>query len=387
MDQKLLFIAAFLKQDRPVSELASEFNISRKTAYKWINRYREEGWAGLEEHSRAATHVRRTTAREAVGHLLEARKRHPFWGAGKLLKIVRKKYPGLPLPARSTVCDILKRNGLTRQRRKRRKLSHPGKPVAPILCPNDLWTADFKGQFRTRDGRYCYPLTVVDAYSRSILACQAFLSPNLKETKAVFSRLFRMFGLPNRIRTDNGAPFASISLARLSRLSVWWIRLGIRPELIEPGKPQQNGSHERMHKTLKNETTRPPARNLAAQQRKFNRFREEFNQLRPHEALGQEPPASLYTPAFRKLPKKLSPPVYPAHWEVRLVSANQGFCWKSRWVGVGSPLAGQRIGLEEVDAGIWAVYFYDVLLGYFHETTGQVENRRGHEGTKTPKTV
>jgi transposase InsO family protein len=383
MEQKLLFIAAYLKHERPVAELASEFGVSRKTAYKWINRYCEQGHFGLEDCSKAAIHIRNATRPEIVKELLAVRKRHPFWGAGKLLKIVERRHPDWTLPARSTVCDLLKRHGLTRKTRKRRQLTHPGKPTNPVMHPNDLWTADFKGQFKTRDGRYCYPLTVVDAYSRRLLACQGFLSPNLKDTKAVFSRLFREFGLPNRIRTDNGSPFASISLARLSRLSVWWIRLGICPELIEPGKPQQNGKHERMHRTLKNETTKPPGADLKAQQRKFHRFLEEFNQIRPHEALGQETPNSLYVPSRRRMPKKLQAMSYPAHWEVRRVSGNGGLRWKRKWVGVGSPLVGQDVGLEEVDAGIWVVYFCNVRLGYFHEATGRIESRPGAKGLDT----
>ena len=254
---------------------------------------------------------------------------------------------------------------------------HPGKPATSILHPNDLWTGDFKGHFKTRDGLYCYPLTVVDAYSRRILACQAFLSPNFKQTKAVFTRLFKEFGLPNRIRTDNGAPFASTALSRISTLSAWWIRFGIRPELIEPGKPQQNGSHERIHKTLKAEATKPPAGNQKAQQRKFNVFTGEFNNVRPHEALGQETPSSVYKLSKRKMPKKLPDIRYPKHFEIRYVSANGCIRWKSQWVRVTSTLKGHYIGLEEVDDGIWSVYFSNLRLGFYHEKTNRIEDDLG----------
>ena len=377
MDQKLLFISAYLKQRRSVVELADDFQISRKTAYKWINRYLEEGPTGLEDQSKAAFQVHNATPPKILEALLEVRKHHRSWGAGKILRIVRGNHPAWDLPVRATVCDILKRHGLTRKTKKRRKLIPPGKPATSILHPNDLWTGDFKGHFKTRDGLYCYPLTVVDAYSRRILACQAFLSPNFRQTKAVFARLFKEFGLPNRIRTDNGAPFASTALSRLSTLSAWWIQLGIHPELIEPGKPQQNGSHERMHKTLKAEATKPPAGDQKAQQRKFNVFTEEFNNVRPHEALGQETPSSVYKLSKRKMPKRIPDIRYPKHFEIRYVSANGCIRWKSQWVRVTSTLKGHYIGLEEVDDGIWSVYFSNLRLGYYHEKTNRIEDDLG----------
>ncbi len=217
--------------------------------------------------------------------ILQARQRHPAWGGKKLLAILQKRHPHWPWPARSTLCDILSRNGLVPKQRQRRRIGHPGKPTTSILAPNDMWTADFKGHFKTGDGLYCYPLTIADGYSRYLLGCQGLPSTAVAGAKPVFTRLFKEFGLPQRIRTDNGVPFATNTLARLSSLSAWWVRLGVLPELIEPGKPQQNGRHERMHRTLKAETTRPPAANCRAQQRKFNYFREEFNSQRPHEAL------------------------------------------------------------------------------------------------------
>jgi transposase InsO family protein len=219
--------------------------------------------------------------------LEELRRRHPSWGAGKLLTILEGRHPGWQLPTRSTGCELLKRAGLVRQRRRRSRLGHPGPPLSEMSAPNAVWSADFKGQFKTRDGVYCYPLTVSDGFSRYLLGCQGLRSPCEELSRPVLTRLFEEFGLPWIIRTDNGSPFASTALGRLSRLSVWWIRLGIEPELIEPASPAQNGRHERMHKPLKAETARPPAGSLSAQQARFNRFRREYNEERPHEALGQ----------------------------------------------------------------------------------------------------
>jgi putative transposase len=227
------------------------------------------------------------------------------------------------------VCDILSRHGMVPKKRNRRRIGHPGKPSSSILAPNDLWSADFKGQFKTGNGHYCFPLTVADGFSRYLLGCQGLNSTAVQEAKPVFTRLFKEYGLPKRIRTDNGVPFATNTLARLSKLSAWWVRLGVLPEFIEPGKPQQNGRHEhlrageqidhpgvhfarprRMHRTLKDETTRPAAASLPAQQRRFNTFRDEFNHERPHEALDQQTPANLYHPASREMPNKLPPLVY-----------------------------------------------------------------------------
>jgi hypothetical protein len=252
-------------------------------------------------------------------------------------------------------------------------------------APNAVWTADFKGQFKTGDGQYCYPLTVVDGYSRYLLACHALPGTLLAPTRVTFERLFREYGLPERIRTDNGVPFATCALGRLSQLSAWWIRLGITPELIEPAHPEQNGRHERFHKTLKADATRPPAATRAAQQRRFTRFRQEYNTERPHEALGQHPPGALYTPSARPYPHRLPPLVYPAHYEVRLVSANGGVRWRSGWVNCSHVLAGEYIGLAEVADGIWATYFGPMLLGRFHERTGTIIGSHNRNRLRNPR--
>jgi len=259
MDQRIQFISDFLRHSLSTTDLCDLYGISRKTGYKWIDRYLRLGPEGLVERSRRPACAPNATSQEIVAAFIEVRQRHPSWGAKKLLAIVHQRHSRWDLPGRSTVCDILKRHGMVPKKRHRRHIGHPGKPTSQILAPNDVWSADFKGQFKTRDGHYCYPLTITDGFSRFLLGCQALSSTSVAEAKPVFTRLFKEFGLPRRIRTDNGVPFATNTLARLSQLSAWWVRLGILPEFIEPGKPQHNGRHERMHRTLKAETTRPPA--------------------------------------------------------------------------------------------------------------------------------
>jgi transposase InsO family protein len=263
------------------------------------------------------------------------------------------------------------------RQRQRRRLGHPGKPSTSIWAPNDIWCADYKGQFKTGDGLYCYPLTVTDGFSRFLLGCQGLSSTRVELARPVFTRLFREYGLPKRIRTDNGVPFATNTLARLSSLSAWWVRLGVLPELIEPGKPQQNGRHERMHRTLKAETTRPPAGSLGAQQRKFNRFQDEYNHDRPHEALDQQPPASLYQSSPRCMPNKIPPLEYPDRFEVRYVSANGGIRWNRSWVNVSIVCVGEHVGLEEIDNGIWNVYFGALKIGTLLERHMRIEDAYG----------
>jgi putative transposase len=248
--------------------------------------------------------------------------------------------------------------------------------------PNAVWTTDFKGELKTLDGFYCYPLTVADGYSRFLLGCQGRHSTSYENSKPVFIGLFKEYGLPEIMRSDNGVPFATTAIARLSKLSVWWIRLGIFPELIEPAHPQQNGRQERMHRTLKAETTRPPPANLRGQQYRFNNFRYEFNHLRPHEAIDLKPPASLYTPSNKPYPAKVPPLEYPDHFEVRYVSANGGMRWKSRWVNVSQTVTAQYVGLEEIDNGIWSVYFGPIELGRLHERDFRIEDILGRKSRK-----
>lgn len=377
MDQKTQFLSEYLRRSLSFAELCRRYAVSRKTGYKWIGRYQADGPAGLVDHSRRPHAHPLQTPDSVRAAIIEQRRLHPHWGAKKLLKLLAKAHPDLDWPSRRTAAEILAREGLVRRRVRRRKPSHPGKPTTIAEAPNRLWCADFKGEFKTRDGRYCYPLTVTDAYSRYLIGCKALPSTASAPAKAAFSQWFRRYGIPDLIKSDNGTPFASTALGRVSPLSVWWILLGIRPELIQPGKPQQNGQHERMHRTLKAETTRPPAADLSAQQRRFDHFRREFNHVRPHEALDLETPATRYQASPRRLPSVLEPIRYPAHYETRLVSTNGGIRWHNQWVAVSTTVAGHFIGLEAVDDAIWDVYFGPIKLGRFLEDQLRIEDDRG----------
>ena len=387
MDQKTQFIADFQRLSLSFTELVQLYHISRKTGYKWIERYKRNGITGLLDRSRRPKFPANSTPKKMVELILEARHRHPTWGAKKLLAIIGRAHPGLVLPARSTICDVLGRHGMVLKKRRRRHVGHPGRPVTLTNAPNDVWCADFKGEFKTLNGIYCFPLTVTDDYSRYLLGCQALNSTSIEEAKPVFTRLFQEFGLPNRIKTDNGCPFATYTLGRLSRLSAWWVRLGVMPEFIEPGCPQQNGRHERMHKTLKAENTVPPAGSAAAQQRKFNAWREEFNNVRPHEALDMETPASCYQPSRREMPAKIPRFEYPDRFEVRYVSANGGIRWRMGWVKVSMACEGENVGLEEVDNGIWDVYFGSFKLGRLNDRKMEIESIYRRITPKPPRNV
>jgi putative transposase len=285
MSQRREFVEDAQRALYTMRELCARYGISRRIGYKWLTRYRELGLAGLADQSRRPQHSPTQLDGELAALCVDARHRHPTWGPRKLLAYLERRHRCQHWPAASTVGALLKREGLTAPRRRRRPLGHPGRPMSVMDQPNAVWTADFKGQFRTGDGVYCYPLTIIDGYSRSLLACEALLHPTHAASQPVFADLFRRLGLPERIRTDNGIPFATSALGRLSQLSVWWIKLGITPELIEPAHPQQNGRHERLHRTLKAETTKPPAQTARGQQRRFRAFQAEFNEERPHEAL------------------------------------------------------------------------------------------------------
>jgi transposase InsO family protein len=377
MEQRIQFIADWLRRTHSVIDLCALYGISRKSGYKWLDRYLHEGPDWVLERSHEARVVANKTPLEVEQALMQMRARHPTWGARKLLHQVGLEQPVLMLPHQSTVCEMLKRNGLIKAKRRRRAIGHPGRPSAVVTCPNDAWSADFKGQFRLGDGSYCYPLTVTDNFSRYLLACKGLKGTLLEPTKAEFTRLFKEYGLPRRIKTDNGVPFAAATLGRLSQLSVWWLKLGVLPELSEPGKPQQNGRHERMHKTLKDEATKPPGANNGAQQRKFNVFRQEYNEVRPHEALEMSVPGEMYQASPRPMPSKLAPMEYPDRFEVRYVSANGGIRWRKQWVNVTSALVGEYVGLEAVDDGLWDVYFGVMKLGRLHERHMRIEDHMG----------
>ena len=350
-----------------VAELAARAGVSRKTAYKWIERYRTGGADALADRSHAPRAHPDRTGLEVEAYIVEARRAHPTWGPRKLVPYLARRHPGLVLPATSTVGAILKRHGLVTPRRRRRVATHPGSVPLTTTAPNEVWTADYKGQFKTLDGVYCYPLTVFDAHSRYVLACAGHRSVEQYGALGEFGRLFREYGLPNAIRTDNGVPFATQAICGLSRLSVWWVKLGIRHDRIEPGRPQQNGRHERVHRTLKAETARPPKRDMATQQARFDAWQAEFNDVRPHEALGGGVPASVYVPSPRPMPAKMPEPDYPAHFEARYVSRCGAFKFKRRQIFLSQALSEEWIAFEEVADGVWSLYFYDVLLGRLDE--------------------
>jgi putative transposase len=369
MEQRLRFIADVLAGDETFTEVCERYEIARKTGYKWFGRNGLEGVDGLKERSRAPHmhgRARPAAMREAV---LELKERWPLWGPRKLRAKLAERHPDWEVPAASTIGDWLQREGLTRDRRRRRRCPPYTQPFAEAAAPNDVWSADFKGWFSTGDGRRCDPLTVSDAFSRYLLACQAVRRPDHAHVDPVFEALFCEFGLPGAIRTDNGPPFASVGAGGLSRLSVWWLKLGIKPERIDPGKPQQNGRHERMHGTLQEATAAPPAATIPAQQRRFNRFRREFNQERPHEALAQKPPAAFYVASPRRYPCRLREPAYGADQAVRRVRTNGAIKWRGEFIFISEVLVGEPVGIAETAYGDWRVCFADVELGFIDRRT------------------
>jgi putative transposase len=351
-----------------MTELCVRYGVSRITGYKWRDRYGQSGVGGLQDQSRAPRSCPHQTPDELVRLILDENGRYG-WGARKVLKRLRTRYPERAWPARSTIFDILERHGRVHSRRRRRRWKHPGAAPFNTTASNQIWTVDFKGQFLMRNGAYCYPLTIVDHFSRYLLCCHGLLDVCTEGVKPQFLRLFRKHGLPDAIRSDNGAPFASTGIHGLNRLNVWWLQLGITHQRITPGSPQQNGAHERMHKTLKARVTKPPAANLNLQQRVFNGFRQTYNEIRPHEALGDETPASRWTPSTRPYPERIAPPEYPGHLEVRRVSNCGAFRLHSGQYFLSQALNGEDIGLEQVEDDIWNILYYDVLLGRFDQRT------------------
>ena len=367
MNERTGLVEAYLEGDNSVSELARQYEVSRKTAHKWINRFKKEGTAGLEERSRAPHDHPNALSQDMELRILEWKAKKPLWGAPK----IHSKLWELPdCPSESTVSNVLARWGLSRKVRRRRTGAVPTQgPLAHCEQANQVWCADFKGHFRTADGRRCDPLTISDGYSRFLLRCQALGGfSGYVAVRPLFIATFREYGMPQALRTDNGPPFASVGLGGLSALSVWLIRLGIRLERIWPGRPEQNGRHERMHRTLKEATAKPPRASLRAQQRAFDAFQKEYNYERPHEALGQKPPAEFYEPSIREYPERLPQPRgYPKEWEKRMVRKAGAMKWNGRDIQINLALAGQQIGLQPVGDGLWAVHFESLQLGIFDE--------------------
>jgi transposase InsO family protein len=360
------FVHEWFERKYTMTELCERYQISRKTGYKWLNRVRKDGAGDLSDRSSRPRSNSRAWSEQSVDWFLQLRKRHPTAGPKKLYAMTVAKHPMAKLPAVSTIGDWLRKNGLNRLPKRRRKPTPSEKPFRECTQPNAVWCADFKGHFPV-DRKRCYPLTIMDQDSRFLLACEALKSPSLDLTKKMFERVFQTYGLPDAIRTDNGEPFASTALAGLSQLSVWFIKLGIRPERIEPGKPQQNGRHERMHRTLKQETATPPQANFLRQQRAFDEFRHWYNTERPHEALGQTPPADRYSPSDRPYDSILTDPEYPPDYETRRAQKSGVIQWRGERVFLTSCLGNELIGLREVTLDVWEVHFGQAILGFLDE--------------------
>ncbi len=362
MDARIKFVAAVRAGEDSMTALCEEYGVSRRVGYKWLARYAAEGPRGLQERRSGPRRVPWAISQAQAEAIVGLRRQHPRWGPKKLRAKLLARAPEQHWPALSTIGDLLQREGLSQRRKRRRRATPTPTGVPPMVAPNDVWCVDFKGWFRTGDGATCYPLTVTDAFSRYLLCCRG-IAPDYAGCRREFERLFRECCLPQVLLSDNGPPFASLAAGGLSRLSVWWIKLGITPVRIMPGKPQQNGRHERMHKTLKAETAQPPAATLAAQQRRFDHFRAEFNHERPHEALGQTVPAAVYTPSPRPYPARLEDPAYPGDFELRRVRSNGEIKWQGELVFIAGPLIGEVIGLIENSDGDAEVYFGPVHLG------------------------
>jgi len=367
MDQRLAFVFDHERGLYTMIDLCARYGISRKTGYKWLERFAADGRRGLADRSRAPHTCPHRMPLLAAQLLVGDRRAHPSWGPRKLLDWLRPRHPDVAWPAPSTVGDFLRRRGLVKRRRRRRPPYHPGVVPPHTSAPNDLWTADFKGHFKTGDGIYCYPLTIADQHTRFLLACQGLLSIKGSGARQAFTTAFRTYGLPRAIRTDNGVPFATCGIHGLSRLNVWWMHLGIQHQRIRPARPQENAAHERMHKTLKAGAIRPPRGSLAAQQRAFNRFRWEYNEERPHETLRGRTPASGYRPSPRRFPERLPAIEYPGHYLVKRVTNAGTIRFKRKLLFLANPLRQLPVGLEEVGDGIWSVYFNRVLLARFDE--------------------
>lgn len=368
-EERMKFIVAWKQGGWSITDLCREFGISRKTGYKYIKRFQKYGLDGLKDEPRKPHKHPNAVSARTKELVIQARKKHPLWGPKKLLAAMQYRYPSIrDWPSKNTVGRIIDREGLIKSQTRRKK-STPVQPLSHVTAPNDVWCADYKGHFTVGNGQRCTPLTVTDAHSRFLIECRIVPSPDTESAKAVFTDLFRRFGLPEAIRTDNGTPFAARSLAGLSRLSVWWLKLGIQLERIEPGKPQQNGRHERMHRTLKQSTALPPRSTLEAQQRAFNEFKQEYNYDRPHEALRNRFPADLYAPSGRTFPEILPEVAYPTNMETQKVNDAGNIICGSRLLFLTGALSGEIVGLEEISENHTRIHFCQAVLGVFDHFT------------------
>lgn len=358
--ERAKFIVAL--QDEPdvtFTDICKRFGISRMAGYRWKRRYEEEGVRGLEDRPSIAKRQPHATPAKVEDAIVAVRKEYSSWGPKKISRHLQSKQPDLQMPALSTIGQILKRRGMSRPRRRRVLVPPSTSGLSTPVHPNALWTADHKGDFKLHEGR-CYPLTICDRFSRYLLKCEALPSTRTQPTKLHFERAFREFGLPERIRSDNGTPFASTALGGLSRLSIWWIKLGIELERIRPGHPEENGAHERMHRTLKNEAVRP-GKSFADQQREFDRFRRYFNNVRPHEGIELDLPGQRYETSWRSYPSRVASPTYSA-MHVRRVQSNGIMNWKGSLLRVGKIFAGEPLGIEQIDDGRWLLHFGHIKL-------------------------
>jgi len=375
MNERIKFIAARLEGESSITELCSSFHISRKTGYKWLERYKRDGIDGLLDRSRAPKTHPHGVSDFVIKEVLRIRKKHPRWGPKKLVVILKRQHPALELPATSTIGQILKRHGLVNKKKRIRRSSPYQDRLEGYGNPNAVWCADFKGHFPV-SGKRCHPLTITDGFSRYLIRCKALDRPLTEPSMKVFESAFREYGLPDVIRTDNGAPFSTLAPGGLSRLAIWWMKLGIKPERIMPGRPDQNGRHERMHSTLKAETARPPKTSFRAQQRSFDKFQYEYNHIRPHEALEQRVPASSYVHSNRPFPSKLPEIEYPSHFKIFKAYPNGVISFRNTQWYISVCLEGEVIGLEMVDNDRWKVYFGFILIGVIDFTQQDVRGSR-----------
>ena len=371
MDEKLRFVARYLDGEK-IAGLCREFGISRVTGHKIIDRYKDSGTEAFTDRSRRPFRQANHLPFQVEKLILRVKQEWPNWGAPKIRERLRTQFPDIPTPAKSTVHAVLARNGLVKSK-KRRRCRAEGTGVTPTQTPNELWCVDYKGQFMMGNKRYCYPLTVTDFATRFLIGCEGLESTEEQLAFTVFDRLFKEYGLPNRIRSDNGVPFASAhALYNLSKLAVWWLRLGIEIERIKPGNPQQNGRHERMHRPLKQGTTKPAGENILQQQAKFDDFFNEYNFERPHQALDMKRPADLYVRSERPY-VGLGELDYPLHEHTITVSRCGRICFATKKVNFSTVFAGQKVGIKEEDDGIWQVSFMDYEVGYFDLESCRVE--------------
>lgn len=361
--EQIRFIQRWERGGESFVELCRGFGISRKTGYKRVQRFQAWGWDGMRDMSRAPRQHPNQTERGVTERLILARQGHPTWGPKKLVAWLQAQEPWVPWPAPSTAGDLLDRAGLVRRRKRRRQTAPWSQPFAQAEQANDLWCIDLKGWFRTGNGVRVDPLTVADAASRYLLVCHGLRQPRGPQVRRVLERAFREYGLPRTIRTDNGPPFASVGLGGLSSLAVWWVKLGILPERTEPGHPEQNGRLERLHRTLKAETASPPQPTWRRQQRSFQAFRSSYNEERPHEALGQQPPARWYRPSVRPYPTRVDSPEYEAGMTVRRVRTNGEIKWKGQTLYLSEALCGEPVGLIPQDDRFWTIHFGPLQIG------------------------